>query len=58
MAKNKYRYKDQFFINDLKVQVYVIGYGCYGESTVLLIMNGDDVYYSIVILLSTRPLTY
>jgi beta-lactamase superfamily II metal-dependent hydrolase len=49
MAKNKYRYKDQFFINDLKVQVYVIGYGCYGESTVLLIMNGDDVYYSIVI---------
>lgn len=49
MARNKYRNHNQFFISDLRVLVYVIGYGCYGESTVLLIMNGDDVYYSVVI---------
>lgn len=49
MARNRYRYQDRFFISDLRALVYVIGYGCYGESTVLLIMNGDDVYYSVVI---------
>lgn len=49
MARNKYRRNDQFFISDLRVLVYVIGYGCYGESTVLLIMNDDEVYYSVVI---------
>lgn len=49
MAKNKHRYNDQFFISDLRVLVYVVGYECYGESTILLIMNGDEVYYSIVI---------
>ena len=49
MTKNEHRYHNKFYISDLKVLVYVIGYQCYGESTVLLIMNGDEVYYSIVI---------
>ena len=49
MAKNEYRQGNKFYISDLRVLVYVIGYGCYGESTVILIMNGDEVYYSIVI---------
>lgn len=49
MTRNEHRFHDKFYISDLKVLVYVIGYQCYGESTVLLIMNGDEVYYSIVI---------
>ena len=49
MTRNEHRYHNNFYISDLRVLVYVIGYQCYGESTVLLIMNGDEVYYSIVI---------
>lgn len=49
MAKNEYRVNDKFFVSELKVLVYVIGYQCYGESNIVLIMNRDEVIYSIVI---------
>ena len=50
MAKNKYRNKDDSFdVTNFHVKVIVIGYGCYGESTLVLLMNGDVVFYAIVI---------
>ena len=49
MARNKYRSGNRFYISDLKILVYVIGYRCYGESIVFLIKDSDKVYYSIVI---------
>lgn len=49
MAKNRYREDDKFYISDFRVLIYVIGYACYGESAILLIMNGEEVYYSVVI---------
>lgn len=49
MAKNKYRNDDVFYISDLRVLIYVIGYARYGESSVFLILNGDTVCYSVVI---------
>lgn len=49
MAINRYRIEDRFYISDLRVLIYVIGYARYGESTVLLIMNGDTCYYAAVI---------
>ncbi len=49
MASNRYRIDDKFYISDLRLKIFVIGYGCYGESTVLLLSNGDVVNYSVVI---------
>lgn len=49
MARNRYRIDDSLYISDLRVLIYVIGYARYGESTVLLIMNGNTCYYSAVI---------
>lgn len=49
MAKNKYRQDDKFYMSDLRILIYVIGYARYGESTVLLFLNGDICYYSVVI---------
>ena len=49
MAKNRYRIEDRLYISDLRVLIYVIGYARYGESTVVLIMNGDTCYYAAVI---------
>jgi len=49
MGSNKHRFDDEFIISDLRVLVYVIGYKNYGESTLFLILNGNDVYYSVVI---------
>ena len=49
MANNSYRNGDRFYISNLRVLIYVIGYARYGESIVLLIMNGDTCYFAAVI---------
>ena len=50
MVRNKYRNTDDsFYVTNFHVKVIVIGYGCYGESTLVLLMNGDVVFYAIVI---------
>ena len=50
MARNKYRNKDDSFdVTNFHLKVIVIGYGCYGESTLVLLMNGDVVFYAMVI---------
>ena len=50
MAKNKYRIPDDSFdVSNFNVKIIVIGYGCYGESTLILLMDGETVFYSIVI---------
>lgn len=48
MAKNKYRnLDDSFDVSNFNIKIIVIGYGCYGESTLVLLMNGETVFYSI-----------
>lgn len=50
MAKNKYRNSDESFdVSKFNVKIIVIGYGYYGESTVILFMDGETVFYSLVI---------
>ena len=50
MGRNKYRNKDDSFdVSNFHVKIIVIGYGCYGESTLVFLMNGDVVFYSMVI---------
>lgn len=50
MARNKYRNSDDSFdISNFHIKVIVIGYGCCGESTLVLMMNGDVVFYSMII---------
>lgn len=50
MVKNKYRSNnDSFDVTKLKVKIIVIGYGLYGESTLVLLMNEDVAFYAIVI---------
>lgn len=50
MARNKFRNKDDSFdVSSFHVKVIVIGYACYGESTLVLLMNSDVVFYSMVI---------
>ena len=50
MARNKYRNPDDSFdVSNFHIKIIVIGYGCYGESTLVLMMDGDAVFYSIVI---------
>lgn len=49
MAKNRYRVDNTFYISDLRLLVFVIGYARMGESIVLLMMNKDKCYYSAVI---------
>ena len=49
-SKNKYRLADNSFeVSDFHVKIMVIGYGCCGESTLILLMDGELVFYSIVI---------
>lgn len=49
MAKNRYRQDDKFYISDFRILIYVIGYARYGESTVFLMMDGDNCCYAAVI---------
>ena len=49
MARNIFRNNDNFDISQLKVKIFAVGYGYIGESIIIFIMNGDRVYYSIVI---------
>lgn len=50
MARNKYRNTNgSFDVSNFHVKIIVIGYGCYGESTVVLMMDDDVVFYSMVI---------
>lgn len=50
MGKNKYRSdSDSFDVTKFGVKVIVIGYGLYGESTLILLMDNDTAFYSIVI---------
>ena len=50
MGKNSYRSStDSFDVTRFNVKVIVIGYGLYGESTLILLMDDDTVFYSIVI---------
>jgi len=49
MSKNKYRQSDKFYISDLRILIYVIGYARYGESTVVLLMDGDTCLYAFII---------
>lgn len=50
MAKNKYRNPDDsFYVSKLNVKIVVIGYGCYGDSSIILLMDGETVFYSLVI---------
>ena len=50
MGKNKYRSNsDSFDVTKFCIKVIVIGYGLYGESTLILLMDNDTVFYSIVI---------
>lgn len=50
MAKNKYRNSDDSFdVSNFNVKIVVIGYGCYGESSIVLLRDGDTVFYSLAI---------
>ena len=50
MARNKYRNPDDsFYVSNFHIKIIVVGYGCFGESTLALMMDGDVVFYSIVI---------
>ena len=50
MGKNSYRSStDSFDVTRFNVKGIVIGYGLYGESTLILLMDDDTVFYSIVI---------
>lgn len=50
MGKNSYRSStDSFDVTRFKVKVIVIGYGLYGESTLVLLMDNNTVFYAIVI---------
>ena len=50
MGKNRYRSNaDSFDVTRFKLKVIVIGYGLYGESTLILLMDNDIVFYSIII---------
>lgn len=50
MGKNKYRNNnDSFDVTKLKVKIIVIGYGLYGESTLVFLMDEDVVFYTIII---------
>ena len=38
-----------FDVSSFHVKIFVIGYGCYGESTLVFFMDGGTVFYSIAI---------
>lgn len=50
MARNRYRNPDDSFdVYNFHIKIFVIGYGCYGESTLILMMDGDVVFYSMIV---------
>lgn len=51
MGRNKFHsyYDDCFDVTKLKVKLFVIGYGLFGESILILFLNENVVFYSIVI---------
>lgn len=46
---NPFRHEDQFLVSKLQVKIYIIGYGHFGESIVVLFMDGENVFYSMLI---------
>lgn len=49
MAGNPKRIDDTFPIRGLKVKISVIGYGNIGESIVVFLLDGDEIFYAMVI---------